>query len=57
MADQMIVMKGGKAVETGPSEQIFLQPQNAYTRALIQAAFRTRTLDDEGLDAAEQLPT
>ena len=32
MADYIIVMKEGKIVEEGPTEAIFSDPQDAYTR-------------------------
>jgi len=35
----VIVMRGGKVVEHGTSQQIFGAPQTDYTRALIAAAF------------------
>lgn len=34
----MIVMRHGKVVEQGPTEQIFADPQHAYTKALFAAA-------------------
>jgi ABC-type glutathione transport system ATPase component len=37
MADKVLVMKKGHAVEYGTAEQIFLNPQEAYTRCLIDA--------------------
>ena len=37
MADQIVVMKDGEIVESGPSEAIFHRPQNAYTRQLLDA--------------------
>jgi oligopeptide transport system ATP-binding protein len=38
MADEILVMKGGKVVERGPTEAIFERPAEDYTRRLIQAA-------------------
>ena len=35
LADRIMVMKDGKLVETGASEQVFLQPSQAYTRELL----------------------
>jgi peptide/nickel transport system ATP-binding protein len=35
IADEMIVMYRGKVVESGPVDQIFHAPQDAYTRMLI----------------------
>ncbi|MGB3900210.1 MAG: ABC transporter ATP-binding protein [Mesorhizobium sp.] len=43
LANDVIVMRGGKVVEAGPCEQIFDNPQTDYTRALISAAFRIET--------------
>ncbi|MCA9229058.1 MAG: ABC transporter ATP-binding protein [Planctomycetales bacterium] len=37
MADMMAVMNKGKIVEFGPSEAIYADPQEAYTRRLISA--------------------
>ena len=37
MADMMAVMKDGKIVEFGPSEAIYRNPQEEYTRRLIDA--------------------
>jgi peptide/nickel transport system ATP-binding protein len=37
MADMMAVMNAGKIVEFGPSEQIYAQPQDDYTKRLIAA--------------------
>jgi microcin C transport system ATP-binding protein len=39
LASEIIVMRQGKVVESGPSEQIFAAPQNEYTKALFAAAF------------------
>ena len=38
LASNIIVMKDGKVVESGPAAQIFADPQVPYTRALIAAA-------------------
>ncbi|ANT50634.1 ABC transporter ATP-binding protein [Mesorhizobium amorphae] len=38
MADYIIVMKQGKIVEEGPTEEIFSNPQAAYTQTLMNAA-------------------
>ncbi|CAN7423154.1 ABC transporter ATP-binding protein [Mesorhizobium sp. LjNodule214] len=38
MADYIIVMKQGKIVEEGPTEDIFSNPQAAYTQTLMNAA-------------------
>ncbi len=43
LANDVIVMRNGKIVESGPAEQIFERPQSDYTKALISAAFRIET--------------
>ncbi len=43
LANDVIVMRNGRIVEYGPSEQIFERPQSDYTKALISAAFRIET--------------
>ncbi len=40
MADMMAVMNEGKIVEFGPSENIYANPHQAYTRRLIEATPR-----------------
>lgn len=37
MSDMMAVMNAGKIVEFGPSDEIYANPQNEYTRRLIAA--------------------
>ena len=39
LADDIIVMRGGKVVEQGPAERVFRAPENDYTKALFAAAF------------------
>lgn len=39
MSDHIMVMKSGKVVEHGPTEQIFTDPQQDYTKLLLSAAF------------------
>ena len=39
MADEIIVMRNGKVVEQGSADQVFDDPQTAYTKALMAAAF------------------
>ncbi len=39
MADEVIVMKEGQVVERGSSEEIFSDPKDPYTQALMLAAF------------------
>lgn len=43
LANEVVVMRGGKVVEFGPSQQIFDAPQTDYTKALMAAAFDIET--------------
>lgn len=38
MSDKVLVMRAGEVVESGATEQVFTDPQNDYTRALLAAA-------------------
>jgi ABC-type microcin C transport system duplicated ATPase subunit YejF len=40
IADEILVMQAGRVVESGPAEEILSRPREAYTRALIAAAFQ-----------------
>ncbi|RAV05567.1 ABC transporter ATP-binding protein [Paenibacillus sp. YN15] len=42
LADDVIVMKEGRAVEAGPLQQVFASPQEAYTRELLAASILVR---------------
>ncbi|MBX2838495.1 MAG: ABC transporter ATP-binding protein [Gammaproteobacteria bacterium] len=42
MANRIIVMKSGQAVEVGDANNIFDQPQHEYTKELITAAYTSR---------------
>ncbi len=42
MAHDLIVMKDGKVVESGPAAQIFAAPQQEYTRILMDAALNLK---------------
>lgn len=44
VCQQAAVMRRGRIVETGPVEQLFTQPEHAYTRALVAAAGPARTV-------------
>jgi microcin C transport system ATP-binding protein len=39
LSNYIVVLKGGKVVEEGPSAEVFERPQAAYTKALLAAAF------------------
>jgi microcin C transport system ATP-binding protein len=45
LAHDIMVMKGGKVVESGPAASIFTAPRTAYTRALMAAAFEIETAE------------
>jgi oligopeptide transport system ATP-binding protein len=44
MSDEILVMKNGKVVERGATEQIVNQPGQDYTKALMAAAFELESL-------------
>jgi microcin C transport system ATP-binding protein len=39
LSNYVVVLRHGKVVEEGPSERIFASPKDAYTKALLAAAF------------------
>ena len=43
LANDVLVMRGGKVVEYGPAEAIFSTPKTDYTKALMAAAFDIKT--------------
>jgi microcin C transport system ATP-binding protein len=43
LAGQLIVMRYGKVVESGPADKVFANPENDYTKALFAAAFRNQS--------------
>jgi microcin C transport system ATP-binding protein len=45
LANHVIVMRGGKVMEEGPSAEIFREPKNDYTKALMAAAFNLKAVD------------
>ena len=51
MSHQVIVMRDGKVVEQGPAADVLDNPQAAYTRALMDAAFNFKA-DETGIVAA-----
>lgn len=51
LADDVIVMRNGEAVEIGTAKQIFEEPQSPYTQALIKAAFDLEVVNQEAVSA------
>jgi microcin C transport system ATP-binding protein len=43
LAGELIVMRHGKVVESGPAEKLFAEPETEYTRALFAAAFQDKS--------------
>jgi microcin C transport system ATP-binding protein len=44
VSDEILVLREGRVVERGPTERLFAEPTEAYTRALLKAAFELETL-------------
>lgn len=51
MSNHVIVMRDGKIVEQGSSEQIFKSPREDYTKALLAAAFNLEVAKVEAIRA------
>ena len=45
LADEVMVLKDGKVIERGSAAAIFERPREAYTRALMAAAFSLETVE------------
>lgn len=46
LASEPIGIKDGLTVKQGPTQEIFEDPKETYTQALIAAAFHIETLED-----------
>ena len=46
VSDEILVMRDGRVVEQGPTERIFEHPEQAYTRALMAAAFDLEPVEE-----------
>jgi microcin C transport system ATP-binding protein len=46
LSDELIVMRDGRVVEQGTARRIFDAPEQAYTRALLAAAFDLETREE-----------
>lgn len=51
LADELIVLRAGNVVEQGPAANIFNDPRESYTRALLSAAF---DITDTATDFVDQ---
>ena len=49
LANEVIVMKDGRVVERGPTESLFANPRQPYTRALLAAAFDLEAVEGEAV--------
>jgi microcin C transport system ATP-binding protein len=49
VSDEILVMREGRVVEQGPTARIFEQPEQAYTRALMAAAFELEAIEEGGV--------
>jgi microcin C transport system ATP-binding protein len=49
VSDEILVMRDGRVVEQGPTARIFEQPEQAYTRALMAAAFELEAIEEGGV--------
>ncbi|MCW9002059.1 MAG: microcin ABC transporter ATP-binding protein, partial [Rhodospirillales bacterium] len=48
LAHDVLVMRRGRMVEQGPAQEIFDNPKDPYTRALMAAAFELKA-DETGI--------
>ncbi|MGB8274667.1 MAG: ABC transporter ATP-binding protein [Alphaproteobacteria bacterium] len=46
LSDEILVMRAGRVVESGPRDQVFESPREAYTKALIAAALNLEAVED-----------
>ena len=49
VSDEIVVLREGRVVEQGPTERIFERPEQAYTRALMAAAFELEAVEEGGV--------
>jgi microcin C transport system ATP-binding protein len=50
LASEIIVMRDGKVIESGPASELLANPQSAYSRALFAAAFDIKAENGAGLE-------
>ncbi len=49
LANDLIVMRQGKVVESGPASEIFANPRQDYTKALLAAAFNIEAVETKAV--------
>ena len=49
LSEEVLVMKDGKVVEAGPAKAVFEAPREAYTKALMAAAFALETVEPQAV--------
>ena len=49
LANEIIILRDGKVIEQGKTEQVFTSPRTDYTKALIAAAFDLVTTNTEAV--------
>ena len=49
LANDLIVMRHGKVVESGPAAEIFANPQQDYTKALLAASFNIEAVETKAV--------
>ncbi|WP_077224858.1 ABC transporter ATP-binding protein [Agrobacterium tumefaciens] len=49
LANDLIVMRHGKVVESGPAAKVFANPQQDYTKALLAAAFNIEAVETKAV--------
>ncbi len=54
-ADRVLVMRDGAVVESGPTDALFAQPKDAYTRTLLEARQVEPMIDPADPQAAQRL--
>jgi microcin C transport system ATP-binding protein len=47
LAHRVVVLRHGKVVEAGDADAVFAAPKQAYTQALMAAAFALQAQDDD----------
>jgi len=51
VADRIMVLRGGKMIELGETEQILMRPANSYTEALVSERKAADKLDEDTIEA------